>query len=167
MNEIPSKGGITVKRTILHCDMNNFYASVECLKHPELRDVPMAVCGDEEARRGVVLAKNERAKALGITTGESVWNARKKCPSLVTVAPHHGEYAIFSKRATEIYSRYTDQIEPFGLDECWLDVTGSLRLFGSGEQIANDIRETIKRELGLTASVGVSFNKVFATLGSE
>ena len=156
-----------MKRTILHCDMNNFYASVECLKHPELRDVPMAVCGDEEARRGVVLAKNEKAKALGITTGESVWNAKKKCPSLVTVVPHHGEYAIFSKKATEIYSRYTDQIEPFGLDECWLDVTGSLRLFGSGEQIADDIRETIKRELGLTASVGVSFNKVFAKLGSD
>ena len=156
-----------MKRTILHCDMNNFYASVECLKHPELRDVPMAVCGDEEARRGVVLAKTEKAKALGITTGESVWNAKKKCPSLVTVVPHHGEYAIFSKKATEIYSRYSAQIEPFGLDECWLDVTGSLRLFGSGEQIADDIRETIKRELGLTASVGVSFNKVFAKLGSE
>lgn len=156
-----------MERTILHCDMNNFFASVECLKYPHLRDVPMAVCGDVEARHGVVLAKNEKAKAFGIITGETVWNAKQKCPSLVTVIPHHGEYAEFSKRAFEIYSRFTDEIEPFGMDECWLDVTGSLRLFGSGEEIANKIRTIIKEELGLTASVGVSFNKVFAKLGSD
>ncbi|MBQ9121434.1 MAG: DNA polymerase IV [Clostridia bacterium] len=156
-----------MQRTILHCDMNNFFASVECLKAPHLRDVPMAVCGDVEARHGVVLAKNEKAKALGIITGETVYSAKQKCPSLVTVVPHHGEYAEFSRKAFEIYSRFTDEIEPFGMDECWLDVTGSLRLFGSGEQIADRIRGIIKEELGLTASVGVSFNKVFAKLGSD
>ncbi|MBE6693990.1 MAG: DNA polymerase IV [Ruminococcaceae bacterium] len=156
-----------MERTILHCDMNNFFASVECLKFPHLRDVPMAVCGDVEERHGVVLAKNEKAKAFGVSTGESVWNAKQKCPELVTVPPHHGEYAEFSKRAFEIYSRFTDEIEPFGMDECWLDVTGSLRLFGSGEEIADKIRAIIKEELGLTASVGVSFNKVFAKLGSD
>ena len=100
-------------------------------------------------------------------TGEAVWQAKQKCPSLVILQPHYEEYMRFSTHAREIYGRYTDVIEPFGLDECWLDVTGSQRLFGTGEDMAWAIKESIKRELGITASVGVSFNKVFAKLGSD
>ncbi|HIV86286.1 MAG TPA: DNA polymerase IV [Candidatus Monoglobus merdigallinarum] len=155
------------KTIILHSDMNNFYASVECMKNPELKDKYVAVCGNPEDRHGIVLAKNERAKALGVKTGEPVWQALQKCPFLITVAPHFDEYVEYSKRAREIYYRYTDLIEPFGLDECWLDVSGSTLLFGDGRRIADLIREDIRRELGLTVSVGVSFNKVFAKLGSD
>lgn len=152
---------------ILHCDLNNFFASVECLFHPEYRDVPMAVCGSQDDRHGIVLAKNEPAKAFGVKTAETIWQAQRKCPGLVIAPPHMEEYLRFSKRAQEVYGRYTDLIEPFGIDECWLDVTGSRLLFGSGEEIANRLREDMKRELGLTISVGVSFNKVFAKLGSD
>lgn len=152
---------------ILHVDMNNFYASVETLYHPEYKNVPMAVAGDRESRHGIILAKNMLAKQAGVKTAEAIWQARKKCPDLVLAPPHHDRYAYFSKRAKEIYYRYTDRIESFGLDECWLDVYGSERLFGDGERIANLIREDVKRELGLTVSVGVSFNKVFAKLGSD
>ena len=112
-----------MERSILHCDMNNFYASVECYLNPRLNDHPIAVCGETEERHGIVLAKNYRAKAFGIITGEAVWQANKKGPNLVVVPPHYDEYVKFSKGAREIYSRYTDMIEPFGLDECWLDVT--------------------------------------------
>lgn len=147
--------------------MNNFYASVECLKHPELRGQPVAVCGETSERHGIVLAKNYEAKRFGVMTGEAVWQAKQKCPSLVILQPHYEEYMRFSTHAREIYGRYTDVIEPFGLDECWLDVTGSQRLFGTGEDMAWAIKESIKRELGITASVGVSFNKVFAKLGSD
>lgn len=154
-------------RTILHCDLNGFYASVECLKRPELKNVPMAVCGSVENRHGIVLAKNELAKAYGIVTAETVWQAKKKCPELVTVPPRHGEYSKYSRIVNAIYERYTDMVEPFGIDESWLDVTGSLHLFGTGAQIADEIREVVKREVGLTVSVGVSFNKVFAKLGSD
>lgn len=154
-------------RVILHCDMNNFYASVECMLNPELRPLPVAVCGDAEERHGIVLAKNYKAKAYGVSTGEAIWQAKQKCKDLVIVHPHYDEYMKFSKLAREIYGRYTELIEPFGMDECWLDCSGSTHLFGSGEQIANEIRETIKLELGLTISVGVSFNKIFAKLGSD
>ncbi len=154
-------------RTILHCDMNNFYASVECLLNPELREHPVAVCGDVEERHGIVLAKNYRAKAFGVSTGEAIWQAKQKCPGLIVVPPHYGEYLKFSGLAREIYGRYTDLVEPFGMDECWLDCTGSTRVFGEGPEIADEIRETVKRELGLTISVGVSFNKIFAKLGSD
>ncbi|MEG0615173.1 MAG: DNA polymerase IV [Oscillospiraceae bacterium] len=154
-------------RTILHCDMNNFFASVESIDKPELKAVPMAVCGRVEDRKGIVLAKNELAKACGVSTGDAIWQAKAKCKNLVTVEPHFPQYMEYSKKAFEIYSRFTDQIEPFGIDECWLDVTGSLRLFGSGVEIADKLRGIMKSELGLTISVGVSFNKVFAKLGSD
>lgn len=154
-------------RSILHCDMNNFYASVECMMDPSLKGKAVAVCGLTEERHGVVLAKNEAAKAFGVKTGEATWEARKKCPALVIVHPHHELYKKYSLLAREIYGRYTDRIEPFGLDECWLDVGGSIRLFGQPEEIADEIRRTVKAELGLTVSVGVSFNKIFAKLGSD
>ncbi|MCI9431965.1 MAG: DNA polymerase IV [Oscillospiraceae bacterium] len=156
-----------MKPVILHSDMNNFYASVEILYDPALRDKPVAVAGDEEARHGIVLAKNDIAKRLGIHTGQVLWEARQQCPELVCVPAHYERYLAFSAQAREIYTSYTDQVESFGLDECWLDVTGSVGLFGDGPTIANDIRGRIRRELGLTVSVGVSFNKVFAKLGSD
>lgn len=152
---------------ILHIDMNNFYASVETLYHPEYREVPMAVAGDKESRHGIILAKNMLAKQAGVQTAEAIWQAKKKCPQLVLCKPHHKRYEEFSRRAKAIYSEYTDLVESFGLDECWLDVYGSERLFGTGEEIAETIRARVKRELGLTVSIGVSFNKAFAKLGSD
>lgn len=154
-------------RVILHCDLNNFYASVECLYNPQIRDKPVAVAGDIEQRHGIVLAKNYIAKKYGIQTGMALWQARQLCRDTVFVPPNYDRYQRYSRRAKEIYCEYTDQVEPFGLDECWLDVTGSARRFGSGKEIADKIRETIKFELGVTASVGVSFNKIFAKLGSD
>lgn len=147
--------------------MNNFYASVECLKHPELKGKPVAVGGSVEERHGIILAKNDIAKRFGVSTGEPIFRAIGKCPDLTVLPPHYNEYIKFSRLAKAIYCDYTDMVEPFGDDECWLDVTGSTRLFGSGEEIANTIRSRIKNELGLTVSVGVSFNKVFAKLGSD
>lgn len=154
-------------RVILHCDMNNFYASVELLSRPDLKDVPVAVCGDPEGRHGIILAKNQLAKVAGVVTAETVWQARKKCPSLQFVRPHHDKYKEYSDRINKIYLEYTDMVEPFSIDESWLDVTASQRLFGNGRQIADTIRQRIKSELGLTLSVGVSYNKVFAKMGSE
>lgn len=156
-----------MKRAILHCDCNSFYASVECVLNPELRDVPMAVAGNEELRHGIILAKNELAKKFNIQTAETIWQAKKKCPQLVLVKPHHKLYEEYSKRVMDIYKRYTDYVEPFGIDEAWLDVTGSRRLFGDEITIANELRRTVKTETGLTISVGVSFCKVFAKLGSD
>ena len=156
-----------MSRVILHCDCNSFFASVETALDPSLKNVPMAVCGSEEDRHGIVLAKNELAKKYNIQTAETVFSARKKCPRLVTVAPHHDEYMRFSKRVNEIYARYTDMIEPFGIDESWLDVTASRKLFGSGIEIAERIRREVREEIGITVSIGVSFNKVFAKLGSD
>ncbi len=154
-------------RIILHCDLNNFFASVSLLFNPTLKELPIAVCGESENRHGIVLAKNEIAKKFGVKTAETINDAKRKCADLVLLPPLYDEYHNFSLKAREIYSRYTDLVEPFGIDECWLDVTGSTLLFGSGEEIANKIRNDIKRELGLTISVGVSFNKVFAKLGSD
>ena len=156
-----------MERIILHSDMNNFYASVECLYHPELRGKPVAVAGDPEARHGIVLAKNYPAKACGVQTGDPLWMAKQKCPDIVFTPPHYDRYMQFSKAAREIYSEYTDQVEPYGLDECWLDVTGSIALFGDGRAIADEVRRRIRQELGVTASVGVSYNKIFAKLGSD
>ena len=155
------------QRIILHCDLNNFFASVECIDHPEWKSVPMAVCGSVEERHGIVLAKNEKAKNFGVKTAETVWQAQIKCPQLVIAPPHYDKYVHYSKAVRAIYERYTDRVEPFGMDECWLDITGSTLLFGGGEKIAYEIKEQIKKELGLTISVGVSFNKVFAKLGSD
>ena len=156
-----------MKRTILHCDCNSFFASVETVLNPSYRGVPMAVCGSQEDRHGIVLAKNEEAKRYGIQTAETVFSAKKKCPSLVIASPHHEEYVKFSQKLNEIYGEYTDLVEPFGIDESWLDVTASRRIFGTGEQIAESIRRRVKEELGVTVSIGVSFNKVFAKLGSD
>ncbi len=154
-------------RIILHCDLNNFFASVSLLFNPTLKGLPVAVCGDKENRHGIVLAKNEIAKGFGVKTAEAIFEAKAKCPELITIPPDYEKYREYSLKAREIYERYTDMVEPFGIDECWLDVTGSTLLFGNGEEIANKIRKDIKRELGITISVGVSFNKVFAKLGSD
>ena len=155
-------------RIIFHCDLNGFYASVELLSHPDLRDVPMAVCGDPHSRHGIILAKNEPAKKFGIQTAETIWQAKKKCPDLVLLPPHHGLYHQYSKLVNAIYDEYTDLVEPFGIDESWLDVTNTLHLFGGdAKALADHLRERIKGELGLTLSVGISFNKVFAKLGSD
>ena len=150
-------------RIILHCDLNCFYASVELLKFPELRNVPVAVCGDPSSRHGIILAKNEPAKKCGVQTAETIWQAQRKCPDLVLLPSHHEEYHRYSKLVNELYEHYTDLVEPFGIDESWLDVTGSMHLFGgSGKAVADKLRREIRETLGLTISVGVSFNKVFA-----
>ena len=154
-------------RVILHCDCNSFFASVECLRDPSLWQVPMAVCGSVEDRHGIVLAKNEPAKKYGIQTAETVYSAKRKCPDLVIVPPHYSEYARISRAVNEIYCRYTDLCEPFSIDESWLDVTGSRTLFGDGMQIAESIRRAVREEIGITVSIGVSFNKTFAKLGSD
>ncbi|MCD7838219.1 MAG: DNA polymerase IV [Clostridiales bacterium] len=157
-----------MERTILHCDLNNFFASVELLDHPELRGQPVAVCGDPSSRHGIILAKNELAKAKKVQTAETIWQAQRKCPGLVLLLSHHSKYRHYSQRINAIYQRYTDLVEPFSIDESWLDVTGSLHLFGKdGRGLADELRAVVRSELGLTISVGVSFNKVFAKLGSD
>ena len=157
-----------MNRVIYHCDCNSFYCSVELLSRPELRAVPAAVCGDPRSRHGIILAKNEPAKVLGVRTAETIWQARQKCPELVLLPAHHGLYREYSRKVNAIYDRFTDLVEPFGIDESWLDVTGSLHLFGGDPKaLADRIRNTVREELGLTISVGVSFNKVFAKLGSD
>ena len=156
------------QRVVLHADCNSFFASVECKKRPELKEVPMAVAGDPESRHGIILAKNELAKHCGVKTAETIWQAKQKCPDLVLVPPCYQDYAENSKLVNAIYQQYTDLCEPFGIDETFLDITGSMHLFGKdGEGIANELRERVKKEVGLTISVGVSFNKVFAKLGSD
>lgn len=154
-------------RTILHVDLNNFYASVECLYNPSLRNKPVAVAGDPANRHGIILAKNMPAKKMGVKTGEAIWQAQQKVPDLICVPPQYDKYLRFSRAARKIYCRFTDQVEAFGIDECWLDVSGSLNLFDSGPEIAEKIRRTVKDELGLTVSVGVSWNKIFAKFGSD
>lgn len=152
----------------MHSDLNNFYASVECLRNPEIRDKPVVVVGSKEDRHGIVLAKNMLAKKAGVKTGDVYWEARQKCVNtLVEVQADFAEYLKVSKEVRKIYEDYTDRIEAYGIDECWLDVTASLNLFGSGVQIANTIRERVKKEIGITVSVGVSWNKIFAKLGSD
>lgn len=154
-------------RVILHCDVNNFYASVEMKLNPLYKGKAIAVCGSQEDRKGIVLAKSEIAKKAGVKTGDIIFEAKKKCPDIIILPPNFEEYQKYSRLAQEIYYEYTDLIEPFGLDECWIDVTKSVKIFGSGEEIANEIREKVKERLGITISVGVSFNKIFAKLGSD
>ena len=156
-----------MERIILHCDCNSFFASVETALNPAYKGVPMAVCGDPEDRHGIVLAKNEEAKRFGIKTAETVYSAKRKCPGLVIAHPHYSEYERYSRMVNAIYSEYTDMVEPFGIDESWLDVTASQRIYGSGLEIAEAIRSRVKSEIGITVSIGVSFNKVFAKLGSD
>ena len=152
------------ERAILHSDANGFYASVEMVLNPELRGKAIAVCGSIEDRHGIVLAKSEKAKKAGVKTGMVAWQARQKCPELILVPPHYDYYVKYSKLIQKIYARYTDQIEPFGMDECWLDVTHSPM---KSMEIAECIRREVREELALTVSIGVSFNKVFAKLGSD
>lgn len=175
-----------MERIVLHSDLNNFYASVERILNPELAGKPVAVCGNEEERRGIVLAKSEEAKKFGIKTGDTVWRARRKCPDVIIVRPHFSEYMSYSRNVKAIYARYTDLIESYGIDECWLDVTKSTKIFpkydgetyafeggekhfsdGYLRHIGDSIRFAVKNELGLTVSVGVSFNKIYAKLGSD
>lgn len=174
-----------MERIIIHSDLNNFYASVERLFNPDLAGKPVAVCGNREERKGIVLAKSEEAKRFGVKTGDTVWQAQKKCPGLIAVPPHFDRYMDYSRKVRAIYARYTDLIEGYGIDECWLDVSGSTLVFpkferqyeeSGGEKHFSDeylrflgdtIREEVKRELGVTVSCGVSFNKVFAKLGSD
>ncbi len=158
----------TVGRAILHCDCNGFFASVECLDHPAYWSVPMAVAGDPKDRSGIILAKNELAKGYGIVTAETVYSARRKCPALTLVPPRHWRYSEISRQVNQIYLQYTDQVEPFSIDESFLDITGSLSYFrASARELADRIREQVKREIGITISVGVSFNKTFAKIASD
>ena len=154
-------------RVVLHSDLDNFYASVEVLKHPELKDRPVAVCGDRQQRHGVVLAKNNIAKHAGVKTGDVLWQAKQKCPELVEVQACFSDYLRVSKAVRRIYEQFTDRIESFGIDECWLDVSETAAIFRGGPQIANMIRTSIQEEIGITASVGISWNKIFAKLASE
>ena len=156
------------ERTVMHIDMNAFYASVAQHLDPSIRGKAVAVAGDPEKRNGIILAKSREAKARGVKTAEAIWQARKKCPELVVVPPDYAAYKRYSRLARMIYYDYTDKVEPFGLDESWIDVTGSLKLFGGDATlVANEISERVKDELGLTVSVGVSWNKVFSKLGSD
>lgn len=154
-----------MEKEILHVDCNKFYASVECYLHPELRDKPVAVGGNEQSRHGIILTKNEIASRYGLVVGEPLWKARQKCPDLIIVPPNFPLYMEFSKRVRNILEDYTDLIEPFGLDEAWLDVTGDWHK--TGFEIAQEIRNRVKNEIGITVSVGLSFNKIFAKLGSD
>ncbi len=140
---------------------------MESIDHPEYRTVPMAVAGDPTRRHGIILAKNEKAKAFGVQTAEAIWQAQRKCPNLLLIPPHHEKYEEVSRRINEIYRNYTDLVEPFSIDESWLDVTGSQRLFGDGKTIADRLRREVKQKIGVTISVGVSYNKIFAKLGSD
>ncbi len=170
------------ERIIIHSDLNNFYASVERLLNPELKGVPLAVCGNEEERHGIVLAKSEEAKRRGVKTGDTIWQAKRKCPGIAIIPPHFDRYIEYSRKARAIYARYTDRIEGYGIDECWLDITQFLAVFprfgGIKEEdgfytdeylrfLGDTIRFAVRGELGLTVSVGVSFNKIFAKLGSD
>ncbi|MBQ9913382.1 MAG: DNA polymerase IV [Clostridia bacterium] len=156
-----------MERVIIHSDMNSCYASIECSLNPELKGKPVAVGGSVEDRHGIILAKTEQAKKCGVKTGEPIYQAKNKCPDLIIVRPHFESYLKYFSLAHEIYARYTDKIEPMGLDEAWCDLTGSIALFGSAEGIADEIRESFKKELGITVSVGISYNKIFAKLGSD
>lgn len=150
----------------MHCDANNFYASVECAKNPALKGYALAVGGDEERRSGIILAKSNEAKKMGVSTGEPIWQAKQKCPDLLILPPDFSAYVKYSNALFKIYSSYTDKVECFGLDECWLDITDT-RFGRDGKAVADEIRTRVKKELGITISVGVSFTKVFAKLGSD
>ncbi len=155
------------KRIIIHSDLNSFYASVECSLKPWLKDIPMAVAGESETRHGIILAKNIHAAKYGVKTAEPIWAAKKKCPKLVTVSPNHDEYIAVSRRVRGIYEEYSNLIESFGIDECWIDITDIASDFEEAKEIADEIRERILSEIGISASCGVSFNKTFAKLGSD
>lgn len=156
-----------MNRVILHADANCFYASVECLYHPALRNLPVAVCGDPEARHGIVLTANYPAKRMGIRVGQAVWQAKQACAGLVVVPPHYDLYVHFSRMMREMWEEYSDRVEAFGLDENWIDVSGGARDIRQGALLADALRERVKRELGISVSIGVADNKIFAKLGSD
>jgi len=156
-----------MKRVILHCDLNCFFASAEMLYRPQLRHIPMAVAGDPLHRHGIILAKNVLAKKMGVKTAETINDAKRKCPDLHICKPDYDRYEYLSKQVRKLYLEYTDLVEPFGMDECWLDVTASISYFGGLQNIVNDLLFRVKNEIGLTLSVGISFNKVYAKLGSD
>lgn len=155
------------ERVVLHCDMNCFYASCEMAYHPELQGKPIAVCGDPERRSGIVLTASYPAKRMGVKTGMPLWEAQQHCRDIIFVPAHYDLYTRFSGYTREIFLRFTDQVEPFGLDEAWLDCTGSQQIHGDGPTIAKKISDTVKDELGITCSIGVSWNKILAKLGSD
>lgn len=157
----------TKRKIILHCDVNNFFASCECARNPALKDLPLAVTGEKSKRTGIVLAKNNIAKAFGVKTGDVIYQAKQKCPDLVCIRPHHDIYETYSRKIRKIYEEYTDKVEPFGIDECWLDITDTVKFFGTPIDVANTLRKRIKDEIGVTISVGISFTKTFAKLGSD
>ena len=161
--------GINEGRIVLHSDLNNFFASVECRNRPEIRNCPVAVCGSKEERHGIVLAKNDLAKKCGVKTAEAIWQAKQKCPNLVIVPPDYDEYVRYSGIVKSVYAEYTDRVESFGIDEAWLELTGDVRIktLEQGQYIAEEIRKRIKKKTGLTVSVGVSDNKVFSKLASD
>ena len=159
--------GLFMERIILHSDCNSFYASVECLHHPEIREKPVAVGGDIEQRHGIILAKNQLAKQFHVSTGEAIWQAKQKCPELIVLPPNFPLYLRFSRLARDIYLDYSSRVEPFGLDEAWLDITSRENQKDKGEKTAQEIRKRIREELGITVSIGVSYNKIFAKLGSD
>lgn len=154
-------------RTILHSDINCCYANIELLHRPNLRGKPLAVGGDPEARHGIVLTADYVAKRSGVKTGMALWQAKQVCPELIIVPPRMDLYLRFSRMAREIYSEYTDLQQAFGVDESWLDVSASCSIKGEGMLIAGEISERMKSELGITVSIGVSWNKIFAKLGSD
>ncbi len=156
-----------MERVILHVDANSFYASVECLYTPSIREKPVAVAGSTEERHGIILTKNQVAKKFGVSTGEAIWQARQKCPDLVCVPPDYPLYIRFSARMRKLYEQYSDRVESFGLDEAWIDVSNPGVTISEGEKIAHEIRERVKSELGITVSVGVADNKIHAKLGSD
>ena len=155
-------------RIIFHADCNNFFASCECLGRPELKSVPMAVAGDPENRVGVVVAKNEIAKRHGVKTTDTVYQAKKKCPGIVFVPPRHHFYEEVSKKVNAIYLDYTEHVEPASIDESYLDMTEVVRhLKTTPVELADELRRRVREEIGITISVGVSFCKVFAKMGSD
>ena len=154
-------------RVIFHADINHCYAQIEEMKFPKLREVPMAVGGHEESRHGIILAKNDLAKKFNIKTGESLRDARRKCKDLLIIPPHYEDYIYYTEQVKEIYREYTDKVESFGLDEAWCDYSESVRLFGDGLKMASTIQKRVLEEVGLTISIGVSYNKIFAKLGSD
>lgn len=166
-NDMEDRRTMGKERTILHCDMNCFYASCEMAYHPELQGKPIAVCGDPERRSGIVLTASYPAKRMGVKTGMPLWEAQQHCRDIIFVPAHYDLYTRFSGYTREIFLRFTDQVEPFGLDEAWLDCTGSRMMYGDGLTIAKKISDTIKDELGITCSIGVSWNKTLAKLGSD
>lgn len=161
--------GVNEGRIVLHSDLNNFFASVECLKHRELSAYPVAVCGSSEQRHGIVLAKNNIAKKYGVKTGQAIWQAKQLCPGMIVLEPHHEEYLYYSEKVRRIYQKYSDRVEPFGMDEAWIELTGiqGVKSLSDGVKTANSIRREIYESTGLTVSVGVSDNKTFAKLASD